>query len=300
MSMDAFSRMYLGQEMHSFIDLGGRPDRLPDAWIDAELLVHAEQLDGELVPTLVATRDLVLSRGDEASRRTLDEFTSTRSSSPFIHRVREILSRRPTTVERETRALVDYRRGRMHIALAHEIPCAGARATVRIASTDHIEPAWCGARRIASLPPDTAREWRGLGHAEDPVSIWESDVPACFEGEHDLSIEIAPNPSSLNEAMLISRAGAGRTLVLLVPRGQLYEERTAFPVDVLPSGWSYLKGDRTQGMAHPFYPNGAPMPRTFVRVPDLDLFALCAERTWTGSLRDSIWLRRRADGRSLR
>jgi hypothetical protein len=46
-------------------------------------------------------------------------------------------------------------------------------------------------------------------------------------------------------------------------------------------------------------PNGAPFPAMHVRVPDDDLFALCAARSWTASLRDSIWLQRRTDFRLL-
>jgi hypothetical protein len=36
-----------------------------------------------------------------------------------------------------------------------------------------------------------------------------------------------------------------------------------------------------------------------VRVPDEDLFALCASLTWNASLRDAIWLRHRTDYRIL-
>lgn len=36
-------------------------------------------------------------------------------------------------------------------------------------------------------------------------------------------------------------------------------------------------------------------PLDAAHVPDDDLFALCAARTWTVSLRDSIWLRQRPE-----
>ncbi|MEY3025898.1 MAG: hypothetical protein RLZZ238_795 [Planctomycetota bacterium] len=273
-------------------------DAPPDAWIDASLLAHAEAVGEEVAPVLVAARDAVRAHGDDTSRAVLDEASRGNSAVPIMARLRAILSKRPGPAERAAKALVHFVRGEMFIALAHEIPGAGARATVRIATRDRLEPALCGARRIRELPPELRPRWLGAGHAADPVSIWRTEPPTCFEGEHHLAVEIAPSPSSFGEAMLLAHLGAARTLVLLVQRDRRDEIPTPTIASVLPSGWSYLRGD-DRVAAHPNYPNGAPLPRGFVRVPDPDLFALCAARTWTGSLADAIWLRRRDDFRAL-
>lgn len=270
----------------------------PDAWIDAGLLAFAECLGDRVSRPLISARAAVLESGDEESRARLEELSKVANPTPLVERVRTILSRRPTRGERDAPALVHFTGGEMFLALAREVPGAGSRTTVRIATRERLERGYAGARRIRALPDHVADAWQELGHEKAPVSMWQCEPPASFEGEHDLAIEIAPNPSSFSEAMFVAHRGAGRTLVALVDRFFVGELATPTSAEVLPSGWSYLAGAEPYE-GHARFPNGAPMPRAFVRVPDPDLFALCAARTWTGSLADAIWLRRRDDHRAL-
>jgi hypothetical protein len=53
------------------------------------------------------------------------------------------------------------------------------------------------------------------------------------------------------------------------------------------------------GSCDPSFPNGAPAIVRGIRVPDADLFALCAAKTATVTLRDAIWLRNRIELRAI-
>jgi hypothetical protein len=271
----------------------------PDGWIDAGLLAFAEGLGDGLARCLVSARAMVLESGDDESRARLEALAKVRDPAAIVARLRAILSRQPRRGECDAPALVHFTEGELFLALAREVPGAGARATIRIATRERIERGFAGARRIPALPEHVEARWRRLGHAKAPVSMWRCELPACFEGEHDIALEIAPNPSSFNEAMFVAHHGAGRTIVALVHPFLTGALATPTTGQVLPSGWSYLAGEEPYE-GHAQFPNGAPLPRAFVCVPDPDLFALCAARTWTGSLADAIWLRRRDDHRALR
>jgi hypothetical protein len=271
-----------------------------DQLVDRVLLRHPDALGHELQPLLAQVRASVLRDGDDESRAAVETEDGGTSSRAELARARLILSMRPTAAEQSARALVYHDDQGMTIALASPVPGANSRLAVRIATDMHVEEVYAGARRVASLARPLAERWAALGHAGEPHSVWTCDTPTWSQGAHTLMLELAPNPTGFGEAMYIASHGAGRTLVA-VPDLEANEfESNAMAAEVMPSGWSYLRGDRTQGSCHPSLPNGSPALRRLVRVPDADLYAICAARTWPGTLRDAAWLRSRADFRAIR
>lgn len=259
--------------------------RRPDGWLDRALLAYPDAYGDELAAVLNPTRACVMRDGDDRSKAALEPDRSSVAREREIHRVRRILAGRPGFQERTTPAFVRAGPGGILIALAQPGPQFGSTLAVRIQLELHAETVHARAVRVE-------RDAAAASHA-----VWRCDVPSWIEGPHRMAIELAPNPTGFNEAMLIAQRGAARVLVTAPcdARERASHEPTA--ASVMPSGWSYLRADRTMGSSLPYFPNGAPFTATHARVPDEDLFALCAARSWTGSLRDSLWLRDRPDYR---
>lgn len=273
----------------------------PDQLVDRVLLRRPDAFGPELRPLLEEVRESVLKHGDETSREAVLAQADTRTaSSAEVDRARLILSLRPAAAEQSARALVFHDEHGMTIALAFPVPGANSRLAVRIATDMHGEQVHAGARRIPGLSGPLADRWAALGHADKPHSVWTCDTPTWSQGAHTLVLELTPNPTGFGEAMYIAAHGAGRTLVAVPDLDANEFEANAMAAEVMPSGWAYLRGDRTQGSCHPSLPNGSPALRRLVRVPDIDLFAICAARTWPGTLRDAAWLRSRTDFRTIR
>lgn len=277
-------------------DVEGRDQ--PDGWIDRTLLAFPDAFGADRGRVFTAVRECVLRSGDERSRTRLHELERADVAGGAIARVRRILERRPSAVERADPAMVHYTGDELTIALAHPVPAAGARLAVRMQIPRHPETIYAGARRIDPSPTLLER-WSALCGARTPHSVWRCDPPTWCMGQHEFAIEVVPNPSGFNEAMWIAASGGGRVLVTRRFESAGSAHWPFMPATVMPSGWSYLRGDRTMGMDQPSMPNGAPAPSDCVHVPDDDLFALCAAHAWPGSLRDAIWLQRRGEYRLL-
>jgi hypothetical protein len=271
--------------------------RRPDGLIDRTLLAHPESFGGALARPLVQARECVLRDGDAGSRDLLAARPSSRQDDADIARARRILAGRPGADERASPALVAWQGG-LHVVLAHPVPHATLSLALRIQIDAHPDCVHAVARRTRASEALCER-WRALGHADGPHSAWCCSVPTWMHGSRDIVVEIVPNPTGFNEAMLIAHYGAGRVLVPHDDSSIGGLGHRSMRACVMPSGWSYLHGDRTMGSSDPLLPNGAPHPSTGIRIPDDDLFALCASLTWTVSLRDALWLRRRADYRML-
>jgi hypothetical protein len=275
----------------------GRPEGL----IEHGLLAHAESFGAELAKMLVEARELVLREGDAHSREALRREQPTEMVEGEIRRLRRTLAGVPAATERSSPALVRVDE-RMVIALAHPVPAAGHRLSVHMQADIHRELTSTGASRIK---PDAELllRWSALGHTRPPDSAWSCEAPRWLDGTTGISlaIELMPNPSSFNEAVLIAHQGAGRVLIVREKSAPTDDASDAWrSASVLSSGWPHLRGSCVMGSADSGLPNGAPYLATSVRIPDDDLFALCAAKTWPASLRDSIWLQRRLDIRLLR
>lgn len=280
-----------------FIRRDARGAWRPDGLLERALLAYPEAFGERHALPLSQARECVLRDGDARSRALLESSPPRREASREIERIQRILNGRPDATERSAPALVMWSEG-LTIALAHPVPCANSSLAVRVQIDLHPEVASMGAQRVEASE-DLLERWKALGHPGPPRSVWRCDPPSWILGLHGFVVEVNPNPRGFNEAMLIAHRGAGRLLVPHIDGNASDADACAMRATVMPSGWSYLLGDRTMGSSHPVLPNGAPHPADCVHVPDDDLFALCASLTWTASLRDAIWLRSRRDYRML-
>lgn len=274
------------------------PELRPDGWIDRTLVAYPREFGAELAPILTEVADCIARHGDEQSRRLATAADPPELRDQAIARVQRILSGRPGPIERTAPALLHCGDGGMLVALAHPVPQLEHRAAIRVQLELHPEVVHAAGERI-DAPASLLLEWHRLGHAEPPRRVLHCKLPGWCAGVHRLAVEMAPNPSCFSEAMLVAQAGVGRVLVATRNTPGRDPEDEWVEASVMPSGWSYLCGDRTMGSSRPYFPNGAPFPPAHVRVPDDDLFAICAAHTWAGSLRDAVWLRNRAYYRVL-
>ena len=268
------------------------PNLRPEGWIDRTLVAYPREFGADLAPILVEAADCIAHHGDEQSRRFVTAADSPELRDQAIARARRILAGRPSAIERAAPALLHCGDGAMLVALAHPVPQLAGRAAIRVQLELHPEVMHAAAERIEA-PAGLMLEWHRLGHSDPPRWAWQCTLPRWCAGVHRLAVEVVPNPSCFNEAMLVAHSGAGRVLVAIRNTPGRGPEDEWVEASVMPSGWSYLRGDRTMGSSRPYFPNGAPFPATHVRVPDDDLFAICAAHTWAGSLRDAVWLRNR-------
>lgn len=256
--------------------------------VERSLLAYPEAFGAELAHTLSQARECVLRDGNVESREHLLAAEPIEQAKAEVARVRRMLATRPTNAELAAPALV-YSGSGVVIALAHPVPHGSGGISARLQLESHPESASVRAERIHPTP-DLLLRWAAIGHETPPDSVWRCSPPSWFHGDHRLAIELTPTPSGFAEAMLIAHRGAGRVLVTELGSDapiDAFEWRRA---SVMPSGWSYLRADRTMGSSRPIFPNGAPRPVDAVRVPNDLHFAMCALRTWTLTLRDAMWL----------
>lgn len=269
----------------------------PDGLLERALLAYPDAFGERYTAALSEARECVLQDGDAASRELLERSAPAYEATTEITRMRRILNGRPGATERTAPALVMWGDG-LTMALAHPVPYAGSSVAVRIQTELHPETASMGAQRVEPSQ-EVLEQWTALGHAAPPHAAWRCYPPSWMFGLQEFVVEVSPNPRGFNEAMLAAHLGAGRLLVSHASRHENECDRRALRASVMPSGWSYLRGDRTMGSGYATLPSGAPHPPSTVRVPDDDLFALCASLTWTASLRDALCLRDRTDYRML-
>ena len=131
-------------------------------------------------------------------------------------------------------------------------------------------------------------------------TVWRCELPSFCEMSLPIALEIAPNPQGFLQAMFIAHRGAAAIVVGTASGvGRTSPNLNQLPpfTRLLPSGWNYLKPDRTQGSGEPCFPNGAARASDGVFVPDEDVFLACARHTWTVSLDDAMRVAR-GDGSS--
>lgn len=258
-------------------------------WIDETLVRAPERFGSELAPLLKAARTAVLA----AQPAALDGVGGDLERAVKLAQQR--LHRRVPLRTDLPAPLLTWSHEGLVVCVPSRVPGAGdsAAACVWISHSDEI--AFARAKRVQGSPdriPTEAAAW--IAHAEDegiPASAWSVALPSFCETIYPIAVEIAPNPTGFMHAMYIAHAGAavlaagfagGVGGTLRIPGSPPAEAR------LVPSGWSYIKPDRSPGMCAPYFPNGARLPSNAVFVPDEALFLACARATWPASIRDAL------------
>lgn len=269
----------------------------PSCLLERTLVAYPDAFGERYERLLFAARLSVMQDGDEESKKELHVHPPRNVIVDDRARIHRILEGLPSPAERQTPALLSWGDGLL-IALADRTPYAETEISIRLEVGVRESARYLGAVRVDPTEQLLER-WRALGHTAPPKSVWRCYPPDRIRGRRDLVIEIVPNPRGFNQAMLIGRYGAGRVLVPEPCHAQDPRDPDAMPATVMSSGWTYTGGDLPTRGGLAALPIAAPRPSRKVRIPDPDLFALCAAMTWPSTLRDSIWLRRRPDFRML-
>jgi hypothetical protein len=269
----------------------------PTCLLERTLVAYPEAFDTRHFQLLVAARLSILEDGDDEAKATLHAPLTRDMMVKDRGRIQCILEGLPSQAERHAPALLSWGEG-LSIALAHRVPYAESALSIRLEVGSREGPRYLGGVRVS--PTDQLLErWHALGHTAPPQSVWRCDPPERIRGRRDLVIELVPSPRGFNQAMLIGRFGAGRVLVPEVGDARSVHDFDAIAATVMPSGWTYSEGELSVRGGLSAIPIAAPRPSRKVRIPDSDLFALCAALTFPSTLRDAIWLRRRPDFRML-
>jgi hypothetical protein len=260
--------------------------------IEYSLLAYPEAFGVKLAGVLAGARECVLRDGDAESRERLLSAKPIDAAQHEIERVRRLMVRRPNDAERTAPALIYAGGDLVLIALARPLPqwTIGMSAKLQFDSDHETVSVQLAPARATT---DLLLRWAAIGHDSPPDGVWEGRPSRWFDGRRRLAIELIPNPTSFNAAMLLAHHGASRVLVPQIDLGAPAREVGWRRTSVMPSGWSYLRSNTpisggTQGWWHRA---GSPRPMDGVRVPDDSHFAMCAMRTWTLSLHDAMWLR---------
>ena len=260
--------------------------------LDRALLLDPDAFDDGLRRILGCAREAVLASGGEAARVALELSDSDQAARETSY-ARHVLRHRPTTAALRGPALLHCDAEMIVVGLPEALPHAARGAVARIWSEGVPGDGWIRLTRGSvdgvddgTGEPDRVKAYTRWALDRGCAEAWCGPVPSWYEGERHVVVELAPNPTGFTHAMLIANEGSGRIVVRLPADGPRRRES-----HMLASGWSYSRPDRGgNGMYDSDFPQGAPAMRTTVRLPDPDLFALCAARTWTPSLADAAWL----------
>jgi hypothetical protein len=268
--------------------------------VDRVFLLAPDQFGTELAPLFRAARAAV-------NEQDLQALASTCSSSAYEReawRERAIsiaqgsLLRRIDVRPETPPPVLHWHRGDLIVCVPTEIPGAEQVAAARVWNSGFNETVCVRARRIRTLTHDQvggalARIERMQSGGVVPT-IWRCELPSFCEASGPIAVEIAPNPTSFMHAMFIAHRGAaaivvGRATGVGSTIDWNDEDESPLPrTRLLPSGWSYLKPDRSSGSSAPYFPNGAPVPINAVFLPDETLFRAIVRATWPVMFYDAL------------
>lgn len=260
-------------------------------WIDRTLLRAPDRFGPEVAPILHAARAAVIARDPSA----LESVGGDAELQRALHIAQQRLQRRIMPGPSLPAPLLAWSRGGLIVCVPAKIPAAAESAAACVWMSHSDEIAYARANRLDhradGLPEDVAA-WLALVDAKGvDASAWRLPLPSFCENSHPVAVEIAPNPTGFMHAMYIAHAGAAVVVAgfaAAVGETMRAPGEPLSPARVVPSGWSYLKPDRSSGTSAPYFPHGAPQPSDAVFVPDEALFLACARVTWPASLRDAF------------
>ena len=259
-------------------------------WIERVLLIAPDAFDEALRPTLQAARKVVLANDPHA----LTWHGSASELERAIHIAKQTLARRIALPHPMLAPFLAWHQGDLLVGVPAPITGADGRAAVRVWLSATRETAFARAERVR----DVAGVCRGelaswIATAESwgiAATVWRCALPSSCESAYPLAVEVAPNPTGFLNAMFIAHRGSA-AIVVGVATGV---GGVCLPADeprprtrLLPSGWNYLKPDRSSGSSEPIFPNGARQPAHAVFVPHEAVFLACARATWAASLEDA-------------
>jgi hypothetical protein len=286
-------------QLAPFADLAGnhffararKTRRRPGGRVERIFLDAPEKFGMELEPPLKAARASVLA--DDPTALSPRPHDDARAREIVLAKIR--LERRITVRADGFPPLLHWTHRGLFVCLPVKIPEAESRAAVRVWLPRSGESAFACAVRVdeTSFEMEPAvREWRDDARQRGiDAIVWRCELPRCCEASVPIVVEIAPDPHGYIEGLKASHSG---TAVIVVGDptgvgrvGRLADDPPPFTC-MLPSGWNYLRPDRSPGMSSALFPNGAERKSDGVFVPDNGLFLACAKATWTVSLEDAL------------
>lgn len=188
--------------------------------------------------------------------------------------------------------------GNLIVCVPTEIPGAAEVAAARVWISGLSETVCVRATRLKTLTAESVggalariERMRSMGVVP---TVWRCELPSFCETSMPIAIELAPNPTGFMHAMFIAHRGAAAIVVgQATGVGSTFdwddEDASSWPrTRLLPSGWSYLKPDRSSGSSAPIFPHGAPAPINAVFLPDETLFRAIVRASWTVTFPDAL------------
>jgi hypothetical protein len=268
-------------------------------FIERVFLLAPDRFGLEREPQLKAARAAVLAETPER----LEWRGSERELEREIKLAKITLERRIPVNPRIT-PLLHWCTPSLYIGVPCRIPGADDEVSVRVWLPHARDSACaCGVRirpEVSGITRYIGRWMYAAQHVGAEPTVWRCELPSFCETSLPIALEIAPNPQGFMQAMFIAHHGAAAIVVGTASgAGRTNPNLDELPpvTRLLPSGWNYLKPDRTQGSGEPCFPNGAARPSDGVFVPSEELFLACARETWAVSLDDAM--RVAAAGRGL-
>lgn len=265
-------------------------DRRGGGLVERVFLLAPDRFGPELEPHLKAARTAVLATSPEE----LEWRGAERELERDITLAKGTLGRRIAIVSRIT-PLLQWSTPSLFICVPCQIPGANSIVAIRLWLPHARESVFARGVRVRADARGLDRDIESWNEAArrfgaDPT-IWRCELSSVHEMSLPIALEIAPNPQGFLHAMFIAHRGAAG-IVVGTP---LDEGRTNPGVDeplpftrLLPSGWNYLRPDRSQISSRPVAPDGVARWSDGVWVPDEDVFLACARRTWAVSLDDAM------------
>ena len=257
-------------------------------WIDRTLLRAPDCFGPQLAPILHAAREAVTTGDPRALESAGGSAAPDAQFDRALHIARRRLQQRIMPSASAPAPLLAWAGRGLIVCVPARIPAAAESAAACVWLSHSDEIAYARAARLDhradSLPEDVAAWLAFAESAGVESSAWCLPLPSFCESSLPIAVEIAPNPTGFMHAMYIAHAGAAMVVTgfaagvggtLRVPGEPLPRAR------IVPSGWSYLKPDRSSGSSAPYFPHGAPHRSDAV-------FLACARATWPASLRDAF------------
>lgn len=275
-------------------------DPLRGGSVDQVFLLAPAAFGSELEPLFSAARAVVAQH---------DSRVLAFASSIAAHE-REAWHARAISIARRSLAhRIDVRRdtpspvlhwsgGNLIVCVPTEIPGAGDVAAARVWISGLSETVCVRATRLKTLTAESVggaltriERMQSMGVVP---TVWRCELPSFCETSMPIAVELAPNPMGFMHAMFIAHRGAAAIIVgQATSVGSTFdwddEDASSWPrTRLLPSGWSYLKPDRSSGSSAPIFPHGAPAPINAVFLPDETLFRAIVRATWTVTFPDAL------------